>query len=151
MSTVVAAITANQSERDVRIRLAEEHINAENDHDMNRIIETFGNDSRFFLNGTKLEGHDSIRACYESFGFGNSGYFSEIKAEPKTWHIGDESITLELSLSGIHTGEFQGIAPTGKRFEVSACAIFCYDEEGKLESERVYFDMNSIINQLKAI
>lgn len=102
MSAVVVAVAANQLQRDARIKLAEEHIKAENDHDMNRIIDTFGSDSKFFLNGMTLEGHDNIRACYESF-------------------------------------------------EVSACAIFCFDAKGKLESERVYFDMSAILKQIGII
>lgn len=144
-------VAASQLQRDARIRLVETHVNAENNHDLNAIVETFGSNSAFVLNGMKLEGHENIRACYESFGFGDNGGFSEVCAEVKQWHIGDESITLELILSGVHTGEWQGIPATANKFEVPACAIFCFDEDGKLESERVYFDMSLVLKQLGVI
>lgn len=142
---------ANQLQRDQRTKLVEDHFNAENRHDMDGVIETFGNNSAFYLNGMKLEGHENIRACYESFGFGNNGYFSEINVEPKTWYGGDESITVELTFSGVHTKEWEGIPATNKKFEVPACAIYSFDNDGKLESERVYFDISSILKQLGAI
>jgi steroid delta-isomerase-like uncharacterized protein len=142
---------ANQPERDARIRIVEEHIKAENEHDVNGIMETFKDSSHFFLNGLTIEGKDGIRALYEGFGFGNNGGFSEIKAETVKRYIGDDNITLELVLSGIHTGEWQGIPSTNKKFEVPACAIFCFDEEGRLESERVYFDMSLVLKQLGVI
>lgn len=145
------SVAASQLQRDARVRLVEAHVNAENNHDMNAVMETFGSNSRFFLNGTKLEGQENIRACYESFGFGNNGYFSDVNIEPAQWHISDESIAVEMNLSGVHTSNWNEIPATGKRFEVAACAIFCFDEEGKLESERVYFDMSAILKQLGVI
>jgi hypothetical protein len=142
---------ANQLEKDQRIKLVEAHVNAENNHDINGIMETFGSGSKFFLNGMTVVGADGIRALYESFGFGGNAGFSEIKANAKEWHIGDESITLELVLSGVHTNEWQGIPATGRKFEVPVCAIFCFDDKGTLESERVYFDMNLVLKQLGVI
>lgn len=145
------SVAASQLQRDARVRLVKAHVNAENNHDMNAVMETFGSNARFFLNGMKLEGQENIRACYENFGFGDNGGFSEVIAEAKQWHVGDESITVEMMLSGVHTNKWEGIPATGRKFEVAACAIFCFDEDGKLESERVYFDMVSVLKQLGVI
>jgi predicted ester cyclase len=49
---------------------------------------------------------------------------------------------------GRHTGEWQGIAATGRKIEVAVCTVYKFDERGKLASENVYFDTGSLLKQL---
>jgi hypothetical protein len=51
-------------------------------------------------------------------------------------------------VTGEHTGTWQGIAATGRKIESPVCAIFVFDEEGKVASERVYFDGTLLLKQL---
>jgi SnoaL-like polyketide cyclase len=53
-----------------------------------------------------------------------------------------------MILSGKHTGDWQGIQATGRGFEIPACAIFTFDEDGRLAGERVYFDMALLLKQI---
>ncbi len=142
------ATALSEIQREARIRLVEAHLLAENDNNINAIVETFGTQAYFVLNGLRLEGKDQIQSIYEGFGFGGNGGFSELNAKAEKWHIADDSIVLELTLSGVHTKEWNGIAATNNKFEVTVAAIFSFDEEGKLESERVYFDMTLVLKQL---
>lgn len=136
------------AQQEARLRLVEEHIRAENDHDLDAIMATFGQDAKFNLNGMPLDDRESIRAMYGMFGFGGNGSFSDLRAEKTQMHFGDKSIVVELMLSGKHTNDFQGIAPTNRKFSLPACAIFDFDDEGTLAGERVYFDGASLLGQL---
>lgn len=139
-----------QSSKEARIKLVEAHMRAENDHDIKGILATFGRDSYFLLNGVKLKGYDGIQSVYEDFGFGDNAGISGSSIQAKMWHVADTSITLELLLSGTHSGEWRGIPATGRKIELPLCAVFTFDDDNKLESERVYFDMSSIYEQLGA-
>jgi hypothetical protein len=136
------------AEHEARLKLVEEHLRAENDHDLDALMATFGQDAKFNLNGMPLNDRESIRAMYGMFGFGGQGSFSDLKAETMQVHFGEKSIVVELMLSGKHTNDFQGIAPTNREFKLPACAIFDFDAEGTLAGERVYFDGASLLGQL---
>ena len=132
-----------------RLELVEEHIRAENAHDVDGIMNTFGKHPVFRLNGDTFDGHDSIRALYQGFGFGGSGSgFSEVHVEIDRRHVSDDAIILEVTLTGEHTETWQGIPATGRKFAIPLCAVFPFDEEGKLAGERVYLDGALLLKQL---
>lgn len=139
---------ATQNVREARIRIVQEHLDAENKHDLDAIMATFSNQPAFALNGRDLAGQETIRGLYDGFGFGQRGSFSEIQAEIKQWYFGDDSITLELFLRAKHTGEWQGIPATGRAVAVPLCAIFTFDANNQVASERVYFDAATVLQQI---
>lgn len=63
-------------------------------------------------------------------------------------HVAAEAVVLEGSISGRHIGDFQGIAPKQRTFEVPLCAVFTFDGAGKLAAERVHFDATVLLKQL---
>jgi steroid delta-isomerase-like uncharacterized protein len=140
--------TMTQSQMQARLRVAEEHIRAENAHDVDAIMKTFGKQPKFVLNGDTFDGRDNIRAMYEGLGFGPRGGFSNIHVDVKRRHVSDEAIILEVMLSGEHTNTWQGIPATGRRFEVPLCAVLPFDEDGKLAGERVYLDGALLLKHL---
>jgi steroid delta-isomerase-like uncharacterized protein len=56
---------------------------------------------------------------------------------------------VEFQFEGSHGGEFGGIPPTGKQVSVPMMAVFLFDHDGKLRAERVAFDMDTIMRQLR--
>jgi steroid delta-isomerase-like uncharacterized protein len=130
----------SQDQIEARLRVVEEHIRAENAHDVDSIMRTFGEHPTFPLNGDTFTGQEGIRAMYEGFGFGGRGSFANIHVEERRRHVGDDAVILEATLSGEHTDTWQGIPATGRKFELPACAVFPFDEEGRLTGERVYLD-----------
>ena len=102
----------------------------------------------FVLNDLVIPDRDSIRGFYEGFGFGSQGGFSDIKVEVKQRHVAEETIILEVTLSGKHTNTWEGIPATGREFKIPACAIFPFDDDGKLAGEKVYFDGTILLKQL---
>ena len=138
----------DQDQLEARLKLVDEHMRAENGHDVDAVMQTFGKDPIFVLNGDTLTGPESIRAMYEDFGFGGRGGFANIHVEVKQRHISDNAVILEATLSGEHTNTWQGIPATGRKVEVPLCAVFPFDGEGKLAGETVYLDGALLLRQL---
>jgi steroid delta-isomerase-like uncharacterized protein len=133
---------------EARLRIAEEHIRAENANDVDGIMRTFGEHPTFMLNGDSFAGQEGIRAFYEGFGFGGRGGFTNINVDVRERHLSEDVIIFEVMVTGEHTNTWQGIPATQRRFEVPLCAVFLFDEEGKLAGERVYMDGSLLLKQL---
>lgn len=140
--------TTGLEQLEARLKLAEEHIAAENAFDIERTMATYGRNPSIVFNGVTFYGRESIRALYEELGFGGRGGFSNLRQEITHRHVTDEAVVLELTVSGEHTGTWQGIRATGRKIELPVCAILVFDEEGKTASERVYFDGSLLLKQL---
>jgi steroid delta-isomerase-like uncharacterized protein len=140
--------TGTQLQREARLRAVEEHLDAENNHDIGAIMATFSPQPAFALNGAEFGGAETVRALYEGFGFGEGGSFSGLRVEVLKLHPGDESATAELMLRGRHTGDWQGVPATGREVAVPVCAVFTFDAQDRVASERVYFDGALVLRQL---
>ena len=138
----------SQTEVDSRLRIVDEHLRAENAHDVDAIMRTFSDDPIFILNGNTFSGRDAVRGMYESFGFGGQGGFARIQVETVRRFVSDEAVVVEAVLRAEHTNAWQGIPATGRTIEVPLCAIFPFDEAGRLRGERVYLDGAIMLKQL---
>lgn len=49
--------------------------------------------------------------------------FPDLRAEAVEIAATDDHVAMRYTLSGTHEGQFQGVAPTGRRFEVSALQL----------------------------
>jgi predicted ester cyclase len=62
---------------------------------------------------------------------------------------GDKVVT-RLTAAGTRQGEFFGIAPTGKRIEMTGISIERFDEGGKLVEEWPEYNLLGVLRQLEA-
>jgi hypothetical protein len=120
--------------------LLEEHLAAENAHDLDRIMATYIASPIIELNGTRIEGLDAVREFHRRFGFaGDAGSFSEVHvAERRRYRTGD-AIVIEQTLSGRHTGTWRDVPPTGRTISSAVCTVYLF-EGGRLAREHVYLD-----------
>lgn len=133
-----------------RIKLLNEHLEAEKMYDIEGIMRTYEQDATVSINGHVFRGPESIRKFHEQLGFDQHGGFSNLSVGERQRYVHDEAIIIEQTLSGIHTGKWQGIAPTGRSFEVPVCTVYTFGKENKLSGERVYFDSALLLRQLGA-
>ena len=63
---------------------------------------------------------------------------------------GDRVVT-RYTATGTHEGEFFGVAPTGKRIEMSGIQIDRFDENGKMVEEWPEYDLLGAMKQMGAI
>jgi steroid delta-isomerase-like uncharacterized protein len=66
----------------------------------------------------------------------------------KTLVVGDGQAALEADFVGTHTGEFLGMAPTGKSVQVPYCVIYDLHDD-KITALRAYIPMDLLTRQLE--
>jgi predicted enzyme related to lactoylglutathione lyase len=130
--------------------LLDEHLRAENAHDLHAILATYGASPVIELNGKRIEGHAAVREFHRAFGFGggDGASFSDVHVAERHRHRVGDAVIVEQTLRGTHSGTWQGLAPTGRAFEVAVCTVYVFDADGKLACERVYLDEGRIRRQL---
>jgi hypothetical protein len=134
-----------------RIKLLNEHLEAEARYDIEGIMRTYEQDASVIINGNVFCGPESIRKFHERLGFSQDGGFSHLRVDERRRYVHDEAIIIEQTLSGVHTGAWQGIAATGRSFEVPVCTVYTFGQGNKLAGESVYFDSMVMLRQLGVI
>ncbi len=85
--------------------------------------------------------------CQELF-----GPYSNVRIEPTEIIDTGTTSVMRLVISGDHTGELYGLAPTGIRVSFPAIAIYkCNDEMTLVAHETLAYDTGFIIDQVKAV
>jgi steroid delta-isomerase-like uncharacterized protein len=130
--------------REEREAIVRRHMEAENEHDFDAVIETFAH-PRYELIATG-QVHDGEEAVREYFRTTRSA-FPDQRNELIAMHHSNDAVVVEFWLLGTHRGELAGIPPTGKEFRCRMCALFLF-EGANLTCERVYFDTATILRQI---
>ena len=124
------------------------HLDAENRHDLAGIMATYSESPRVTINGQVFAGTSAVGAFHDRFGFGGAGAFSQVTVRKRARHLSGLVVTLEQSLSGVHTGRWLGYEATGRSFDLPVCTVYTFTPEARLSSEDVYFDSVQILRQL---
>lgn len=133
------------AERDRRRALLDAHYDAENDHDLDRIMETFSREAEMLYNGQSFRDHESIRQAHGYIGLSSAqGAFRDIRNVADHVHFTADEIVIEGRLCGKHGGEFQGFPATDREVELPFVAFYRFDEQGKLTSERVVMNLGPL-------
>jgi steroid delta-isomerase-like uncharacterized protein len=131
---------------DARMRIIHEHVQAEIDKDMDRIMATWGKNPSFDDVGLEEQwsGRDGIRQHYEEL----LGAFPDMDIKYERTHITDEYVILEVVVTGTQNGHWRQVPPLGRKMRSRVCALYTFDEEGLLNMERTYYDNAIIYEQL---
>lgn len=62
-----------------------------------------------------------------------------------------DKVVSRYTATGTHQGEFFGVAPTGKRIEMSGIQIDRFDENGRMVEEWPEYDMLGAMKQMGAV
>jgi steroid delta-isomerase-like uncharacterized protein len=136
--------TIDERRLDARIELVDEHVRAENAHELDGTMATLNEAPLFKLNSEEVVGRDGVRVFYADLFQG----FPDFHIDVTQRHIGYEAIILEVIISGTHMNEWRGIPASGRRFEVPICVVFPFDESDRITGERTYFDSALWLRQL---
>ncbi len=129
-------------EQDRRRALLEEHYAAENDHDLDRIMDTFADDAVMHFNHLPLEDDEGIRGAHILIGKSDSpGALSGLRNIIDAEHYTNEETVVEGRMCGKHSKEFLGFAPTERDVELPFVAFYRFDNNGKLTSERIVMNL----------
>ena len=72
----------------------------------------------------------------------------DARPEISTVVTGDDQAALEAAFVGTHTGEYLGMAPTGRPVNVPYCVIYDLQDD-KITALRGYMPMDLLAQQLK--
>lgn len=115
---------------------------SENVQEWDRTMATFSH-PRYELipTGQVVDGEDEVMSYWHA----GRTLFPDQRNELIELHHSDNSVIIEFWLRGTHLG---GPSPTGRSFECRMCAIFTFDEDDLMTGERVYYDQQTIQDQL---
>lgn len=129
-----------------------EHMRAENAHDWDAVYDTFIRDERSSYDvipmSAVFSGFNAVQDFYAAF----DAAFPDFRLRPSAEYDVPGCSIREITVTGTHRGEFCGIPATGRAvtFELAAFYIFGDgDEAGRLLAERVYFDLETVLRQLR--
>jgi steroid delta-isomerase-like uncharacterized protein len=137
------------TDADLRTRreaIVRRHMEAENVHDFDAVIDTFSH-PRYELIATDRvhDGEVEVRDYFRE----TRTAFPDQRNELISLRHSDDGVIVEFWLKGTHRGPLLGIEPTGRSFECRMCAFFLF-EGHEIVCERVYFDSATILRQLTA-
>ena len=130
--------------REEREAIVRRHMEAENEHDFDTVIETFAHPRyELIATGQLYDGEEAVREYFRT----TRSAFPDQRNELIAMHHSNDAVVVEFWLLGTHRGELAGIPPTGKEFRCRMCALFLF-EGANLICERVYFDTATILRQI---
>ncbi len=135
-----------RADLDARLRLVDEHIQAEIDQDIEAIMRTWGEDPGFddVAWDEQSRGRDEVRAHYLEL----LASFPDLRIEVHDRHVTEDVVILEVTFSGTHRGRWRDLPPMNRRMESRICVLYTFDEAGMLKLERTYYDKATVLEQL---
>ncbi len=129
-----------------RVAIVDEHIRCENQHNLDAVMATFGNDARYDDEpwADHRTGRDGVRTYYGEL----LQALPDLKIEVKGRHVAADSVIVEVTISGTHLGAWRGLPATGRQVEFGLCGIFEFDADDRLAGERIYYDRGAVLGQL---
>jgi steroid delta-isomerase-like uncharacterized protein len=90
-----------------------------------------------------LNGHSAIEKVYRGW----FASFPDVKYSSERLLIDGNNAVQFIKMTGVQKGDFCGLAPTGKQFEVS-CAFYFSFAKGKIAREIRIYDLTGVLVQL---
>jgi len=117
---------------------------AANRHDLALVVELTASD--YVDHDIPLRGVESFKRFETVFFKG----FPDVHVTIEDMTAEGDRVWVRLKYEGTHTGEYRGIAPTGKKFTMTAFSIFRI-VEGKVAERKSVYDMLDFYKQLGVI
>jgi steroid delta-isomerase-like uncharacterized protein len=129
-----------------RLKLVDEHIKHENNHNLKAIMETFGATAHYDDEPWDAHyiGRDAVRVFYEGLLQALPG----LQIDVLHAHASDTAVVVEVIIRGQHLGPWRGLPATGAQIELPLCGIYTFDADERLAGERIYYDRATLLRQL---
>lgn len=119
-------------------------MDSENRLDFEATLATFEHPRyELIATGQVFDGPDQVMGYFTA----SRAAFPDQRNEIHSLRHTDDAVVVEFDLLGTHSGDFLGVAPTGKTFRARMCAIFEFSDD-RIVCERIYFDSSTILRQL---
>jgi steroid delta-isomerase-like uncharacterized protein len=142
----VASASIPNDRWSARVALVEHHIRLENEHDLEGVLDTFGDVAQYDDEawGEHYQGRNGVRLFYEQL----MKALPDLEIEVQRQHVTDGAILVEVTIRGTHLGGWRGLPPTGRRVEFPLCGVYTFDVNDRLAGEKIYYDRSTVLRQL---
>lgn len=138
--------TSGSSKIAARLRLVDEHVGCENAHDLDGIMQTFGEAARYDDEpwDARYVGRQEVRSFYAQL----LQAMPDLRIDVHHRHASEDAVILEVMIRGHHLGAWRGLPATGRRLEFPLCGIYTFDQQDRLAGEKIYYDRATVLGQL---
>src|SRR5215469_10696100 len=100
----MATVPVSKDRRSARVAIVDEHIRLENAHDLEGVLNTFGDTARYEDEAWEehYEGASGVRSFYTQLMAALPDLFIDVKST----HVSDEAIVVEVIIRGTHLGSW---------------------------------------------
>ncbi len=130
----------------------DEHIRQENAHQWPAVYDTFIQSDGDFYDVVPLNLRFGGFSGVKDFYVGLEAAFPDFRLSIWGEYDVPGCSVRELTIEATHKGEWCGLAATGRRVKIHLVVLYLFDKEkqtGKLLAERVYFDNQSLMQQMR--
>ncbi|MBL7808005.1 MAG: ester cyclase [Saprospiraceae bacterium] len=138
---LMAGLTNGQAIAEATVRGIMQSADASNTE---QLLSYFDTGAKHYFGGM-LNTNEELSARVKALKAG----FPDIKRDLKVIAYADGLITVQGWLTGTHTGNFMGMAPTGNKIKISALGVYKINKAGKVTEAWVELDSGSLANQLQ--
>jgi predicted ester cyclase len=139
-----AGSVADVADAQGREAIVNEHMRLENGHDFPACIDTFHHARYEVLPSAEVfDGPEAVGGFLET----NRKAFPDFVFSPTRVMGGPDAVLVEGRFVGTHLGTWRGLLATGRQVDFPMALVFEFDDD-KMVNERVYFDLNSPLQQL---
>ena len=129
-----------------RLRIVEQHVSLENEHDLDGIMGTFGETARYDDEpwDAHYVGRQEVRAFYEQL----LRAMPDLHIDIRRQHVGEDAVVLEVIIRGRHLGAWRGLPATGRQIDFPLCGVYTFDKGNRIAGEKIYYDCATVLRQL---
>ena len=129
-----------------RLRIVDEHVSLENEHNLDGIMGTFGEAARYDDEpwGAHYMGRQEVRAFYAQL----LRALPDLHIDIRRRHASDDAVVLEVIIRGQHLGSWRGLSATGRQVDFPLCGVYTFDKGNQLAGEKIYYDRATVLRQL---
>jgi steroid delta-isomerase-like uncharacterized protein len=128
-----------------------EHIGAENAHDWPGVYDTFVQDENAYYDVVSLSTHfGGIQGVKDFYAVIDAAFPDFQVAVNREYDMPGSSVR-EVTVTGTHKAEYCGLPASGNRINIEVAAFYLFSKEdpSKLVAERIYFDNDTILRQIR--
>ena len=136
----------SSSATSARMRIVDEHVRLENEHNLDGVMQTFGEAARYDDEPWDAHyiGRDGVRAFYAEL----LRAVPDLRIDVQQRHVSEATIIVEVIIRGHHFGSWRGLPPSGRSIQFPVCGIYTFDDKNRLASEKIYYDRATVLRQL---
>jgi steroid delta-isomerase-like uncharacterized protein len=129
-----------------RLKIVDEHVRLENEHNLDGIIETFGETARYDDEPWDVHyiGRQEVREFYAQL----LRAMPDLHIDVRRRHAAEEAVVLEVIIRARHSGTWRGLPATGRQISFPLCGVYTFDKGNQLAGEKIYYDRATVLRQL---